>query len=69
MDRHRFVANPDPDSVLYFDADPDPEPTLGFTHVWKVIFYFIFCLNSSACSHCFIFLVSVIRVIILNILE
>jgi hypothetical protein len=26
VNRHRFDADPDPDTTFYFDADPDPDP-------------------------------------------
>jgi hypothetical protein len=54
--------------VFNFDADsdPDPAPTPSFTHVGKSLFSFI---HSSAGLRCFIFLVSVIGVIIFSNLE
>jgi hypothetical protein len=31
----RFDANPDLDTTFYFDADPEPDPTLSLTHAGK----------------------------------
>ncbi len=69
---HCFDADPDPDPTYHFNADPDPDqdpeqdPSLSFTHVGKSVQTFI---HSSASLYCFIFLVSVIGVIIFNILD
>jgi hypothetical protein len=73
VNRHRFGADPDgdPDPTFHFDADPDPDtksnpdPTLIFTHVGKSENVF----TAISCLHCFIFLVSVIGVIMFNILD
>jgi hypothetical protein len=40
MDRHRVDAYSDPDPTLHFDADPDPDCILRFTHV-RNLKYFI----------------------------
>ncbi len=56
LDRHRFDADPDP--TFYFDADPD------FPYAGKFHFFPFF--HSSASLHCFVFLVSVIGVVIFN---
>ncbi len=68
VDRHRFGADPDadPDPTFHFDAGPDPDPTtLSFTHVGKSKNSF----HSNASLYCFIFLVSVIGVIMFNIMN
>jgi hypothetical protein len=54
MDRHRFYAEPDPNTTSHFDADPDPtfhfdadqdpnpDPSPSFTLVGKSDFCFTF---------------------------
>jgi hypothetical protein len=63
VDRHRFDADPDP--TFHFDADPHPvpDPTPSYTQVGKSEFFFTF-FHSNASLHFFIFLISVIGVII-----
>jgi hypothetical protein len=61
-----FDACPDP--TFHFDADPDPDPTLGSPLLENQEFIFIF-IYSSANLNCFIFLASVIGIIISNIME
>jgi hypothetical protein len=41
VDRHRFDADPDPDSTFHFVADPDPDsnPNQSFTRVRKFDFF------------------------------
>jgi hypothetical protein len=68
VNRHRFYADPDPNTTFHFDADPDPtfhfdadqdpdpDPSLSFTLVGISDFSFTF-IYSSASSHCFIFLI------------
>ncbi len=63
---NRLRLDADPDPTFHFDADPDPDPNPRFTHVRTIFFTFI---HSCASLHCFIFLVSVIFVIIFNILN
>jgi hypothetical protein len=66
VDWHRFDADPDSDPTFNINADPAP----GFTpleHVGKSELVLTF-MHSSASLHCFIFLATVIGVIILNFL-
>ncbi len=63
MDRHCLDA--DPDTTFHFDAYPDPAP--NFTHHEKSELFLL--LFKAARLHCFIFLVSVIVIIIFNILD
>ncbi len=69
MDRHQFVANPDP--ISHFNADPDSDPTSNFYTCWKVRnFYSFFTFNhNSASLHHFIFRISVTGVTNFNILD
>ncbi len=64
-------GNPYPDPTFHFDVDPDfdldPEPAPRFTHIRGNQNFFAFT-HSRASLHCFIFLVMVIGVTILNIL-
>jgi hypothetical protein len=66
VDRHRFDADPDP--TFYFDVDPDPDPypTSSYKQVGKSKFFLTF-IHSNASLHCFIFLISVIGVVIFSI--
>jgi hypothetical protein len=43
LDRHRFVADPDPhpDPNFHFDAYPYTDPTTSFTHVRKSVFFLL----------------------------
>jgi hypothetical protein len=61
VDPYRFDA--DPDLTFHFDAEPDPDPFLNFTHVKKSDFFNLF-IRSSTSLPGLIFLVSVIFVII-----
>jgi hypothetical protein len=54
--------------TFHFDADPDPNPTQGFTNVDESG-SFLTSLQSSASLHCFIYFFKVIGFIILNIFD
>ncbi len=73
MDRHRLNAGPDQDPTFQFDADtdpnPDPDPTPIFTNDEKYEFFKTFFTSVPCSLHCFIFLISVMTVIIFNILD
>jgi hypothetical protein len=65
LDWHRFDADPHPDLNFHIDVDPDRIP--NFTHVGKSEFFLYS--DSFANLQCFIFLICVKDVIILNILD
>ncbi|MFN9944877.1 MAG: hypothetical protein ACK56I_35965, partial [bacterium] len=65
-DRHRFDADPDPDSTFHFYAGPDPDSP-SFTHDGKSDIFSPF-IHSCTSLNCFICLISVTRVRIFNIL-
>ncbi len=54
MDLHRFDADPDADSTVHLDADPNPDPALVGKSENFYDFYPPFC-----SLHCLFFLVSV----------
>ncbi len=65
MDQHHVDADPDP--TFHFDANPDSYPVPADSLTLAEKSYFFLLIHSSASLHCFIFLVSVIGVIIFNI--
>jgi hypothetical protein len=66
VDWHRFDADPDLDPTFNINSDPAPGST-PLEHVGKSELKLTF-MHSSASLHCFIFLATVIDVIILNFL-
>jgi hypothetical protein len=70
VDWHRFYSDPkpDPNRTCHFDADPSPDLNLTPSCFILENLFLLTYIHSSASLHCFIFLVSIIGVINLNIL-
>jgi hypothetical protein len=65
VDQYRSFRNPD--STFHFDADPDSNPNTApsFSHIGKSEKFSTF-IHSISNLHCFIFLFSVIGIVIFN---